>query len=100
MHSRHRCASTLTVGTESVNDKGLSDRLVNARLCLQEGEVVERGTHAELVAHRGLYAEMWARQAEATRAGDRASAGSLPDLAARAGMRGNASVASLAEEAL
>jgi len=72
MHCRHRCASTLTVGTESVNDKGLSDRLVNARLCLQEGEVVERGTHAELVAHRGLYAEM----------------------------RGNASVASLAEEAL
>ncbi len=66
---------------------------------LQEGEVVERGSHAQLVALRGLYAEMWARQAEAARAGN-ASAESLPEVAAHNGMSANASVASLAEDAL
>ena len=30
---------------------------------LEAGRVVERGSHAELLAHGGLYAEMWARQA-------------------------------------
>ncbi|MET0269672.1 MAG: ABC transporter ATP-binding protein/permease [Sphingomonas sp.] len=30
---------------------------------LEAGRVVERGSHAELMARRGLYAEMWARQA-------------------------------------
>jgi ATP-binding cassette subfamily B protein len=30
---------------------------------LEAGEVAERGTHAELMAAQGLYAEMWARQA-------------------------------------
>jgi ATP-binding cassette, subfamily B, heavy metal transporter len=32
---------------------------------LENGQVAERGRHAELLAHRGLYAAMWARQAEA-----------------------------------
>jgi hypothetical protein len=31
----------------------------------QEGEVVERGSHPELIEMRGLYAEMWERQQEA-----------------------------------
>lgn len=31
-------------------------------LVLDEGAVVERGTHAELVANRGLYAAFWERQ--------------------------------------
>ena len=33
-------------------------------LVLRDGEVVETGTHAELTARGGLYAEMWARQAQ------------------------------------
>jgi ATP-binding cassette subfamily B protein len=32
---------------------------------LENGQVAERGRHAELLAHGGLYAAMWARQAEA-----------------------------------
>jgi ATP-binding cassette subfamily B protein len=31
---------------------------------LEEGRVAERGTHAQLLARRGLYAEMWHRQQE------------------------------------
>jgi len=33
-------------------------------IVLAEGEVAERGTHASLLAQRGLYARMWALQAE------------------------------------
>jgi ABC-type transport system involved in Fe-S cluster assembly fused permease/ATPase subunit len=33
-------------------------------LVLQEGQVAERGTHASLLAQDGLYARMWALQAE------------------------------------
>ncbi len=32
-------------------------------IVLQEGRVAERGTHAGLLAHEGLYARMWAMQA-------------------------------------
>jgi ATP-binding cassette subfamily B protein len=34
-------------------------------LVLNEGQLAEQGTHAQLLARGGLYAEMWARQAEA-----------------------------------
>jgi ATP-binding cassette subfamily B protein len=34
-------------------------------IVLDQGEIVERGTHHELLAKRGLYASMWNRQREA-----------------------------------
>ncbi|MGC1350492.1 MAG: ATP-binding cassette domain-containing protein, partial [Xanthobacteraceae bacterium] len=34
-------------------------------LVLDQGVIVERGTHQELLAHGGLYASMWNRQREA-----------------------------------
>ncbi len=34
-------------------------------LVLNEGRLAEQGSHAQLIRKRGLYAEMWARQAEA-----------------------------------
>jgi len=35
-------------------------------IVLQQGEIVERGTHADLIAANGLYASMWERQLAAT----------------------------------
>ncbi|MBK1623900.1 ABCB family ABC transporter ATP-binding protein/permease [Afifella marina] len=40
-------------------------------LVLQAGEVVERGTHIELMERGGVYADMWARQREADEAAER-----------------------------
>ncbi|SFV35662.1 ATP-binding cassette, subfamily B [Devosia crocina] len=37
-------------------------------LVLREGQVAERGSHSELLAQNGLYAQMWSRQREATEA--------------------------------
>src|SRR5439155_11678183 len=36
-------------------------------LVLDQGRIVERGTHRELLARGDVYAEMWARQQEAAR---------------------------------
>ena len=41
-------------------------------IVLDQGSIAERGTHAALLAQGGLYAEMWARQAELTQALDAA----------------------------
>ncbi|MFY9735767.1 MAG: metal ABC transporter permease, partial [Rhodoplanes sp.] len=35
---------------------------------LDQGRIVERGTHPALLAHGGLYASMWNRQREAEEA--------------------------------
>ncbi|WP_269931565.1 ABCB family ABC transporter ATP-binding protein/permease [Aminobacter sp. HY435] len=40
-------------------------------IVLADGQIAERGTHAELLRHRGLYAKMWDRQREATEAEER-----------------------------
>jgi ATP-binding cassette subfamily B protein len=39
-------------------------------LVLEQGRVVERGSHGALIAKGGLYAQMWARQQEALRAAE------------------------------
>ena len=39
-------------------------------LVLQEGEVTERGTHNQLIAQAGLYAQLWQRQSEAMEAAE------------------------------
>jgi len=42
---------------------------------MEQGRIAERGTHAQLIAHAGLYADMWARQAaEAEEAAEEAEA--------------------------
>ena len=40
-------------------------------IVLDHGEIVEQGTHPELLAKRGLYASLWARQREADEARER-----------------------------
>jgi ATP-binding cassette subfamily B protein len=40
-------------------------------IVLKDGEIAERGTHAGLLEHDGLYAAMWARQREADEAAER-----------------------------
>ena len=37
-------------------------------LVLREGEIVEQGTHAELIGNDGLYASLWSRQRQAEKA--------------------------------
>jgi ATP-binding cassette subfamily B protein len=37
-------------------------------IVLDDGKIAERGTHASLLAKRGLYANMWDRQREASEA--------------------------------
>ena len=40
-------------------------------IVLKDGQIAERGTHAELLRSDGLYASMWDRQREATEAEER-----------------------------
>ena len=40
-------------------------------IVLRDGQIAERGTHPELIARDGLYAQMWNRQREAAEASER-----------------------------
>jgi ATP-binding cassette subfamily B protein len=40
-------------------------------IVLDHGEIVEQGTHPQLLAKGGLYASLWARQREADEARER-----------------------------
>lgn len=39
-----------------------SIRDVDQILCIEDGRVVEKGTHEQLLAQKGLYADMWQAQ--------------------------------------
>ena len=57
-------------------------------LVLDHGEIVEQGTHAELLSRGGLYASLWARQREAEEARERlAQASDAETLESRAAER-------------
>ena len=57
--SRNRTTLSIAHRLSTIAD---ADRI----LVLQDGRLVESGTHPELVGQAGLYAEMWARQAAET----------------------------------
>jgi ATP-binding cassette subfamily B protein len=58
-------------------------------IVLDQGAIVEQGTHLELLARGGLYASLWARQREADQARERLAevAGDEPVLESRAAER-------------
>ncbi|UXN62823.1 ABC transporter ATP-binding protein/permease [Phyllobacterium zundukense] len=62
--SRNR--TTLVIAHRLSTIIGADDIIV-----LKDGVIAERGTHAKLLAKRGLYASMWNRQREATEAEER-----------------------------
>ncbi len=75
-HTEREIQSALDVVSRNRTTLVIAHRLstvVNADLILvlEAGEVVERGTHAQLLAQNGLYASMWERQREATEAEER-----------------------------
>eukprot|EP00884_Botryococcus_braunii_P001303 jgi/Botrbrau1/11173/Bobra.182_2s0026.1 len=65
----------------------------NLIVVMKEGRVAEMGRHAELVERGGLYAEMWARQAEAGPESRAASSANLQGLEETAGRETREAVA-------
>ena len=43
---------------------GIGVRNANAIIVLEHGEIIEQGTHSELLARGGTYADMWHKQAD------------------------------------
>ncbi|HWV97454.1 MAG TPA: metal ABC transporter permease, partial [Xanthobacteraceae bacterium] len=61
-----RDRTTLVIAHRLSTIVGADDIIV-----LDRGQIVERGTHADLLASNGLYASMWNRQREAEQARER-----------------------------
>jgi ATP-binding cassette subfamily B protein len=55
--TRHRTTLVIAHRLSTIVD-------ADAILVLKDGRIVERGTHAELLVHGGLYSRMWRRQAD------------------------------------
>jgi len=58
---RSAAGRTVVLVTHHLRDASLADRI----LVFEDGRIAESGTHAELLAKRGVYAALWARQSEA-----------------------------------
>src|SRR3954468_101388 len=61
----HAALNVLTAGRTTIAVAHRLSTIANADmiLVLHHGEVVERGTHRELIEHRGLYSNLWRLQA-------------------------------------
>ncbi len=75
-HTEREIQSSLDLVSKNRTTLVIAHRLstvVNADeiIVLKAGEIVERGTHNHLLDEKGLYAEMWNRQREATEAEER-----------------------------
>ena len=53
----------------------------NEIIVLEQGEIVERGTHSQLLAGKGLYESMWNRQREAEEAREKLARAGEEDMA-------------------
>ncbi|MDD3575264.1 MAG: metal ABC transporter permease, partial [Halothiobacillus sp.] len=56
--SRNRSTLTIAHRLSTIID-------VDEILVMERGQIVERGNHRTLLAHQGVYAELWAMQQEA-----------------------------------
>lgn len=69
-------------------------------MVLNQGEVVERGTHEELLALDGYYTSMWEKQAQATRAANRASLKLLDEVTGHKQLEPQSGYTSMASSAI
>ncbi|SPO02972.1 related to vacuolar membrane protein HMT1 (heavy metal tolerance protein) [Cephalotrichum gorgonifer] len=69
-------------------------------IVLNQGEVVERGTHEELLSLNGYYTSMWQKQAQATAAANRASYKLLKEAAGHRQLEPQSGYTSMASSAI
>jgi len=84
-HTEREIQSALDVVSKNRTTLVIAHRLstvINADeiIVLKAGKIVERGTHKALLRKKGLYAEMWSRQREATEAEERLRAAKARDM--------------------